>query len=102
MMLRLYAEWLSEVATRPFSMVTVLAASILNVAASVSAIVLGAQVDDGLFAGLTLLILSTGIALVSWCLLAVVRLSTVVARLEAQMNENARRIDELKDDSRRR
>lgn len=91
-------HWLSEVACRPWSFALVAAATAVDLAAGVLAVTVAATtLDSGLFAGLTLLILSTGIALVSWCLLAVVRLSTVVARLEAQQAENVRRIDRIED-----
>lgn len=91
-------HWASEVACRPWSLALVVATTAVDLAASVLALTIAATtLDSGLFAGLTLLILSTGIALVSWCLLAVVRLSTVVARLEAQQAENIRRLDRIED-----
>ena len=91
-------EWMGEVACRPVAQAAVASASVVNFASAVVAFVFGAQINDGLFTGLVLLILSTGVGLVSWCLLAVVRLSAVVSRLEANQAENLRRLERLEDE----
>ena len=92
-------HWLAEVACRPWSLALVAVTGTVDVIAAIAAVAIAATtLDSGLFAGLTLLILSTGIALVSWCLLAVVRLSTVVARLEAQQQETGRRLVRLEEE----
>lgn len=80
---------------QPLVQAVVAVASVVNLLVAGVLTVIGAQINDGLLSAGLLLIASTGVALISWCLLAVVRLSTVVSRLEANQAENQRRLNRL-------
>lgn len=62
-------------------------AGALNFAAGVVALVLGAQINDSVLAGIALFVAGTGTALIGWSLATIVSLARIVSRLESKTEE---------------
>lgn len=62
-------------------------AGAFNFAAGVVALVLGAQINDSVLAGIALFVAGTGTALIGWSLATIVSLARIVSRLESKTEE---------------
>lgn len=84
---------LFEVAISGASLAAVVAAATFNVISGVAMVVFGAQVDDGIVA----IIFACGTGIIGWALVLLVKLSNVVARLEAGQDDHDRRLATLEE-----
>ena len=55
--------------------------------------VLGAQVPDGVVVGVSLFLAGTMVSFIGWLALSVVRVSSLVAEMSAQVREHERRLN---------
>lgn len=67
----------------------------LNVVVGVTAALFGAEINDGLLTGAVLFVVATGTGIAGWALVLLVRLSNIVARLEATGEDHERRLGRL-------
>lgn len=85
-------DHLANVATSWWSLAVVAVASTANAAVGALVAVVGAEINDGVLASLTLFVLATGTGIIGWALVVVVKLSNIVSKLEVTTEDHERRL----------
>lgn len=89
-------DHLAHAATTTVALVTVAVVSTANAVVGAAlgfvAVILGAEVNDGVLATVALFVVATGTAIAGWALILLVKLSNVVSKLEVTTDDHERRL----------
>lgn len=84
---------MGEVATSPFSLAVIAAASVVNLTIGIVGGIFGAQISDGTLVAFGLAVMGIGTGILGWSLVLLIKLSQVVARLETTAEDHERRLN---------